>query len=319
VSTSGGEHVLHSFGTGADGIHPEAPLVFYSGALYGTTYDGGSLSGTPGTVFAVSQGQERVLHTFGSGTDGYAPQAGLVVYNGVLYGTTYYGGSNGAGTVFAISPSGKERVVYNFKPAPDGELPAAGLAVYKGVLYGTTSIGGAGICSSGCGTVFAVTPSGKERVLYRFGGGSDGGNPRAGLVVYHGALYGTTMAGGGSGSRCGYGCGTVFTVSLAGKERVLHRFGSGTDGAGPQAGLIVYNATLYGTTVYGGACNNGSTNGCGTVFAISPLGKERILHTFGTSYDGQNPFAGLVVQNGTLYGTTDGGGTHGYGTVFALP
>jgi uncharacterized repeat protein (TIGR03803 family) len=97
-------------------------------------------------------------------------------------------------------------------------------------------------------------------------------------------------------------------------------FGSGTDpGSYPAAGLAYVNGTLYGTTVHGGSSNPQSPNlGLGTVFAVSKSGTERVLHSFTGRPDGAYPYAGLISVNGTLYGTTSGGGANGYGTVFAV-
>jgi uncharacterized repeat protein (TIGR03803 family) len=263
MSTSGTESVLHSFelccGTGTDGSYPElADLTSVNGTLYGTTTSGG-VSGH-GTVFAVStSGAERVLHNFGGGgggADGSTPFGGLTYANGTLYGTTAGGGANGGGTVFAVNTSGQESVLYSFAccgAGTDGSDPQAGLIDVNGTLYGTTISGGA----SNGGTVFAVSTSGTESVIYSFKGGTDGSIPEAGLIDVHGALYGTTSLGGASNG------GTVFAVSKSGTESVLHSFGSGTDGSNPQAGLIAVKGDLYGTTYSGGA------NGLGTVFKVS--------------------------------------------------
>jgi uncharacterized repeat protein (TIGR03803 family) len=90
---------------------------------------------------------------------------------------------------------------------------------------------------------------------------------------------------------------------------VLHSFGAGSgDGTLPAAGLIGVHATLYGTTAEGGEhCRRG---GCGTVFAITTSGTETVLHSFKgkPEGDGSRPQAGLTNVNGTLYGTTYGGG-----------
>jgi uncharacterized repeat protein (TIGR03803 family) len=116
----------------------------------------------------------------------------------------------------------------------------------------------------------------------------------------------------GPGEGCSNGCGTVFSVTKGGSEKVLHRFSFGSgDGALPSAGLIDVNGTLYGTTEEGG------TYGAGTVFSISTSGAENVLHSFGGALAGGFPGAGLV-DVGTLYGTTESGGTSGKGTVFAL-
>ncbi len=78
-----------------------------------------------------------------------------------------------------------------------------------------------------------------------------------------GTLYGTTSWGRAYGSGTSSG-GTVFSITTSGKEKVLHSFGKGSDGADPRAGLIHVNGTLYGTTAEGGA------HGDGTVFALTP-------------------------------------------------
>jgi uncharacterized repeat protein (TIGR03803 family) len=140
-------------------------------------------------------------------------------------------------------------------------------------LYGTTYSGG----TTGNGTVFSITGTGKETVLYSFGGGADGANPEAGLIKVGDTLYGTTAHGGGSTSRCygsTEGCGTVFSITTSGAEKVLHGFGGGSDGFFPEAGVINVNGTLYGTTYYGGVRCGGL--GCGTVFALPLSQRSRI-------------------------------------------
>lgn len=117
-------------------------------------------------------------------------------------------------------------------------------------------------------------------VLYSFTGKQDGSAPSAELVLgKNGNLYGTTSYG-GSTSNCQYGCGTVFEVTPSGDERVLHAF-IGSNGAYP-AGKLVFDASgnLYGTTRFGGdlQCVLGSQPGCGTVFKITPSGKETVLY-----------------------------------------
>ena len=316
VSTTGRERVLHSFRGGTDGVSPEASLIDVSGTLYGTTEFGGGLgcSGNGcGTVFSVStMGAERALHSF-SGNDGAEPHASLIDVNGVLYGTTAYGGGTGCsngygcGTVFSMSMTGRERVLYRFRGGSDGVYPNASLIGVNGVLYGITLAGGA----SGNLTVFSVSTTGRERVLHSFRGGTHG-IPYASLIDVRGTLYGTTQSGGGLGCR-GNGCGTVFSMSTTGRQRVLYRFRGGKDGAAPAASLIDVNGVLYGTTLAGGA------NGRGTVFSLSTTAGEHVLHSFGGANDGVDPNASLIDVHGTLYGTTfGGGGANSFGTVFAL-
>lgn len=297
---------------GTDGKGPYAGLTDVNGTLYGTT-DSGGVAGA-GTVFTITRsGREHVLYDFAGGNnDGSYPVASLTEQGSTLYGTTDFGGTNNTGTVFSMTTSGTERVLYSFGPngSGDGEFPGsggAGLTVLKGQLYGTTTIGGA----NQTGTVFSITTSGNEHVLYSFGSAKsgDGTYPNAGLINVKGTLYGTTLDGGN------YGAGTVFSITAAGKEQILHSFGGSGDGAAPVAGLLDLKGTLYGTTLNGGsgACANASHTviGCGAVFEVAASGSERVLHSFSVGY----PYAGLADLNGKLYGTT---ARRHHGTIFSM-
>ncbi|MGE5206863.1 MAG: choice-of-anchor tandem repeat GloVer-containing protein [Chlamydiota bacterium] len=301
-------NVLHSFTGGADGQNPDTDLIrdpqgnLYSATLYGGDYGYGS-------VFKVTPtGTKTVFYSFSGGTDGAFPNWDLLRDPmGNLYGTTYWGGSSGYGTVFKVTPTGTETVLYNFAGNSDGANPSAGLARDpQGNLYGTTYSGGA----SGYGTVFKVAPTGTETVLYSFTGGSDGANPTWGLIRDpQGNLYGTTYSGGASGY------GTVFKVTPTGTKTVLYSFAGGSDdGAHPEAGLIRDPmGNLYGTTGSGGGSNQG------TVFKVTQTGTETVLYIFSGGADGANPSAPLTRDpQGNLYGTTHSGGAYGYGTVFKV-
>lgn len=329
ITPSGTETVLHTFGARNDGYGPVAGLIDVDGTLYGTTSGGGSYGACLfqsggyywpcGTVFSITpSGTEKVLHNFGGKADGINPVAALIEVNGVLYGTTENGGAYhvcraGCGKVFSIKPDGTYEVLHNFRAESDGAAPAASLIDVKGTLYGTTAAGGV----YHGGTVFSMTPSGKEKVLHSFGKGKDGYSPSAGLIDVSGTLYGTTSVGGARNCDVTNRCGTVFSITPSGTERVLHRFAGGADGGDPVAPLINVNGTLYGTTEYGGAyrCSGG---GCGTIFSITAAGAERVLHSFASKPDGAEPQAGLVELSGILYGTTQYGGKSGHGTVFEL-
>ncbi len=195
--------------------------------------------------------------------------------------------------------------------AGDGTNPSADLINVNGTLYGTTQYGGA----HNSGTVFSITKSGEERVLFSFGPG-DGCCPLAPLLNVNGTLYGTASGGGTKGG------GTVFSLTLDGTEKVLHNFDSDyyssePSGASmPVAGLIDVNGTLYGTTERGGLGFCGLEDSCGTVFSITTNGSYKLLHKFG-GHDGAFPEAALLDVNGTLYGTTFYGGG-GAGTVFSI-
>jgi uncharacterized repeat protein (TIGR03803 family) len=284
-----------------------------------------------GSVTAGWAGTETVLYQF-TGNDGSTPQAGLTFdAAGNLYGTTTDGGTGTCrttcGTVFKLSPVSrgwKETVLHDFSGGGDGADPQSGLIFDQaGDIYGTTTYGGGTGCNgNGCGTVFKlVRTSGSswtETILYAFGGGTDGSNPLAGLVMDGaGNLYGTTLAGGVNGR------GTVFelayTSGVGWKETLIHSFGGGSsDGSGPFAGLIFdKNGSLYGTTYHGGVY------GLGCVFALTRMGKGwefTLLHSFlNNGKDGYYPAGSLIFDSdGSLHSTTRSGGTKGYGTVFQL-
>jgi uncharacterized repeat protein (TIGR03803 family) len=303
------ERVLYAFGDGPDAQEPVGDLIAVKGLLYGTTYKGGMHG--DGAVFALdpNTGVETVLHSFGNGSDGQAPLAGLIDVKGTLYGTTYGGGAFGQGTVFALDAgTGAEKVLYSFcsqAGCSDGRNPAGGLINVKGTLYGTT------ILSNDFGAVFALDPNtGGETVLHDFLGGSDGEWPQGNLIDVGGTLYGTTQGGANGG-------GTIFTVDPnSGTEKVLYAFcglEKCSDGDLPYAGLVAIKGTLYGTTGYGGAYF------AGTLFAVdAKTGAETVLHSFGNGSDGQIPMDRLIGIGNALYGTTHAGGTYGYGSVFRL-
>jgi len=217
VSPSGAESVLHNFEGGEDGVYPGSPLVRdSSGNLYGTTEQGGQANCNDfaangcGTVFMLSSdGVETVLHGFsGAPMDGEYPR-GVILVGGNLYGTTELGGAYSGGSVFEVTGSGSENLLYSFGGvANDGLNPAAGL-VWGGAsrFFGTTTIGGGPGCLDGCGVVFAVTKTGKEKTLFSFSNINVGCIPYAPLIQdAAGYLYGTT-------SNCGStGEGAVFVL-----------------------------------------------------------------------------------------------------------
>jgi uncharacterized repeat protein (TIGR03803 family) len=318
--TGNGFRILYSFKGGADGDSPTAGLAVLNATLYGTTAGGGAKrpGNGGGTVFDLTtSGEESVIHRFNRGSlrmrNGATPEANLVARSGKLYGTTTAGGAHDLGTVFDMTTDGKEDVLYSFGSfTGDGANPATGLLALNGKFYGSTTFGGA----DNDGIVFEVTGSGTERVLYSFKGGKDGSHP-SGVIAVNGELYGTTSQGGDVTCQCGI----VFELSTSGQERVLHRFTGGNDGSSPVAGLVALNATLYGTTYNGGNPNCNFGNGCGTVFATSTSGKERVLYAFAMESgraDGVFPQAALTALDGALYGTTKSCNEWGYGTVFRV-
>ncbi|HZY97106.1 MAG TPA: choice-of-anchor tandem repeat GloVer-containing protein [Candidatus Cybelea sp.] len=214
IPRNGQEKVIHAFTGGNDGgTGSLGALLYVSGNLYGVTETGGKHMW--GTVYRLSPGggglwNLKTLYTFKGPPDAGGPYGGLIAdASGKLYGTTYYGGANSLGTVFAISRGVKgkyrEHVLYSFKSGNDGNSSTSTLVFgAPGVLYGTTSMGG-GSCN--CGTIFKVdATTGKEAVLHAFAGGADGAFSYYGLTKgANGKFYGTTVQGGGNANQ-----GTVF-------------------------------------------------------------------------------------------------------------
>ncbi len=212
-----------------------------------------------------------------------------------------------------------EKVLYSFTGNNDGASPVSNLVVdSSGNLYGTASSGGA----DKLGTVFELSSDGKggwtEQTIYSFKTGTDGEEPKAGLVLdASGNLYGTTYLGGV------HGHGTVFELSPGSggkwKEKILHSFTGLSEGGAPVAPLVFDSlGNLYGTNSAGGSHEYGA------VFTLVPDGtgkwKAKAIHSFNNNgHDGYNPQAGLVFDSvGNLYGTTTYGGSHRYGVVFEL-
>ncbi len=196
---------------------------------------------------------------------------------------------------------GKETVLYNFTGAPDGANPQAALVADSGGnLYGTTNAGGLGF-----GTVFEISASGEETVLYRFCSAmncTDGATPLYASLIFDraGNLYGTTEFGGA------YANGTVFELSPNGggwNETVLYSFTGGADGANPvNTPIMDGSGNLYGTTL------NGGDGAAGTVYELSPSGNGWTEQTIQTvnwgDYTGPT-YAGLSFYDGGIYGVTN--------------
>ncbi len=289
-----------------------------------------SLLAFSGAPMPVSADSLQIIHTFVAVQKGARPRAALTSDStGTLYGTTYTGAPDGNGTVFQLTPPGGgskkwvQTVLHRFnKKGKKGILPDSSVVLdAQGNLYGTTSEGGI----NDAGVVFElVRPANesdqwKEVVLHRFTGGRDGGTPHGTLVFGpDGALYGTAGFGGTLGA------GIVFKLSPAGsggwKEKVLFNFGNDASGGYPYSIPVFDHAgNLYGTTLNGGNAGNG------VVFELSPPSgrgapwTETVLHSFDDATDGAEPRMGVIIDAaGNLYGTTESGGSIGYGVVFEI-
>jgi len=263
------------------------------------------------------------LHNFTGVNDGVGPDGGLILSGSTLFGTAENGGSGGSGTVFALNTNGSGYTnLHNFTNN-DGAQPTGRLILSGNNLYGTATYGG----SSDYGTVFAVSTNGTSFTnMHSFTGGSAGGLPMGGLVLWGATLFGTAADQlGHSVNSYNPDSGTVFAINTDGTSFTnLYSFSPETtdsstglytncDGYSPQAGLILSGTNLYGMTYSGG------TGGWGTVFAVGTDGMGFTnLHSFTNGNDGAYPQGGLILSGNTLYGTASQGGSSHSGTVFAV-
>jgi uncharacterized repeat protein (TIGR03803 family) len=311
-----------SHGSGTVGSANITSVVVTCSAQSATV--GGTISGLTAAGLVLSDGSSTVAPAANASTFTFAQRIALGASytvtvqaqpSGLFCTVASANGTAGPGSAASVAVTcrveGTEIVLYPFANGPgDGGVPNAGLLqASDGNFYGTTTYGG----TNSYGTVFKITPSGVETVLYSFTGtGGDGAYPYGALIqASDGNFYGTTLTGGQ------YGPGTVFKITPGGTEAVVYSFGvTGTDGGNPSGGVIQgRDGYLYGTT------GGGGTSGSGTVFRVSLDGSTySVVWPFvGGNTDGASPVGSLLqTSDGTLYGTTQGGGVNGLGAVFKI-
>jgi hypothetical protein len=289
------------------------------------------------------------MYNFGVENDADYPEDVVFDAQGNMYGVAEYGGVDGQGAVFELTPPSaagqpwKRTLLHSFT-GKDGAQPTSLLLDANGTIYGTTLYGGPHTCNyngetHGCGTVFRLTPPAKTggnwklTSLHVFAHNSSGFLPANLVIDPNGALYGYTSGGGVKN------WGTIFELQPVVKGSwpltTLYAFQGGTDGETPIS-LIYQNGLLYGATFgalsgggYGGGSGHSVNNG--TVFQLTPPATvggawtETVLHYFAGGADGTNPTSNILFDNnGAIYGATGGGGSgctkpkYGCGTLFQL-
>lgn len=287
VTAGGTLSTMYNFTGGSDGKCPTAPPIQgIDGNFYGTATSSNT-SGFYGSVYKVTLPSLKfsTLHDFVN-TDGATPAAPLMqASSGNFYGLTQLGGSNGdnAGNLFTITPSGAFNVLATFSGSNGHNSVAPVVQGSDGNFYGTEIHGG----TANLGVVFKITPAGAITDLYSFTGSGDGAFPYGGLVLASdGKFYGTT-----SQATATSGCGTIFSINLAGNLQTLFTFSSdGSLGCNPQVTLVQHTSgILYGDTNSGGTILSGvCPSGCGTIFS------------FNASLP---PFVGLLPSSGSVGST----------------
>jgi len=332
---------LYSFSNGFDGESPyQPPTIDSQGNLFVSTNStfaanyGNQILNIEFELSPAGAGKWRasVVHDFPSSPDGFNPVSSLVRDSaGNLYGTTPAGGDYGWGTIFEVTPAGSAsttKTLYSFLGTSDGALPRAGLALDSaGNLYGVAQFGGSFKCPAGCGTVFKLSPASGGQwnysVLHTFKNAQDGAGPTAGVILdAAGNVYGTSQGGTNTTNCGGGGCGIVFKLTPTSQgewtPHLIFAF-SGSIGTGgrPAYGTVVMDPSgnLYGVT------EDGGTSSYGIVYMLSPQPsgpwKETVLYNV-ASNEAYSQGTLVLDHAGNLYGTTEGGGTYGYGTVFEL-
>jgi hypothetical protein len=330
---------LYQFRGIPDGFFPEARVIIAAdGTLYGTTFYGGAtrggcVQGGPvqcGTVFhltpppttvcntVVCSWTETQLYNFNPAGAVFWPNFGDLVFDraGNLDGVAFTGGHSDNGGVYQLTPSNGDwtETEFRFPTGGNNAQPVGGVILDSaGNLYGTTYGKPAG---ENYGTVYELMPSGSGwtlSTLYTFQNGSDGGSPRADLIMDSvGNLYGTASVG-----ASGVG-GTVWELSPSGGSwnfNVIYSFPGST--FGPFSPVLMDAAgNLYGTTLAGGVFQQGS------VFKLTHINGAWTYtsrHDFTGGSDGRSPYGHLIFDaSGNLYGTAGWGGSTGNGVVWEI-
>jgi uncharacterized repeat protein (TIGR03803 family) len=260
VSTSGEETVVHSFDNKTDGAYPgQDSLVYAKGALYGVTPGGGA--NFLGAIVRITlDGKESLIY---SSTDADSVPQSLSYVNGNFYVAAIGNQGEGVGMIEELLPNGKMKTLYVFKGPPDAGYPVGKLVAIGKTLYGASTGGGDPYCSGGCGTVYSLTPNGREHVLHAFNHASEGLQPQSGVTLVRGALYGAAC--------CAFvGGGSIYKVTTSGSETVIRQFsGEASDARAPYGLPVLFDGALYGTTGFGGHTRNHKV-GYGTVFKVNP-------------------------------------------------
>jgi uncharacterized repeat protein (TIGR03803 family) len=309
-----------------DGALPVGRLTLSGSTLFGATSHGGAAR--VGTIYSMNtDGTEyELLHEFAPTPDLAArPLAGLALSGSTLLGTTMYGGegiaqSTTKGTIFSMNTDGTDFRLLHVFPSeliplpggtyeilhPDGIYPDSELTLQGTKLFGTTPISG----RNNWGTLYSMNTDGSDFTVLVAFDRDDGSIPSEALTLDGSTLFGTTRFG---GREFGFR-GTIYSVNTDGTGYTrLHEFALAyPNGPDPNA-LTLIGSTLFGTT-------SGGDRHPGTIFKMNTDGTGfELQHEFaGGADDGSKPYAGMINNGSTLFGTTGSGGDHDAGTIFSI-
>ncbi|MES2836019.1 MAG: choice-of-anchor tandem repeat GloVer-containing protein [Bacteroidota bacterium] len=297
--------MLTDFSGAANGSNPQGSLYSDGTFLYGMTSDGGANG--YGTLFKIMPNGTSfaILLNFSSVVNGSYPLGSLITDGTFLYGMTRYGGTNGFGTLFKISPDGSGFAkLLDFDGAANGKTPPGSLISDGTFLYGMTVQGG----TNDKGTIFKIMPDGSGFVkLLDFAGATNGSYPQGSLILDGTCLYGTTSGGGTND------LGTLFKIKVDGTGFAkLLDFAGSANGSNPRGSLFSDGAFLYGMT------SDGGTNDIGTLFKIKPDGTNFAKLLDFNYTNGSYPQSSIVSNGAFLFGMTGSGGTNNMGTFFKI-
>jgi uncharacterized repeat protein (TIGR03803 family) len=275
---------------GLNGKWPtQGSVTEYNGAIYGMTGLGGANGFGVLYKYDPSTGNNTTLINFDTANGKeYDPMGSSLTFypnNGLLYGMTYSGGSNGLGTIFTFDAvTGKDSVVVSLDSTKGFHSMEGTLTLNKnnGLLYGVTSDGG----TYSNGVLFSYDPiRGNYKVLINFNDAISGSFPYGGLLMdtLNGLLYGMTYQGGTNE------LGVIFSFDPAsGMQQVLVNFNDTTNGSTPTGSLTLGpDGKLYGLTL-------GDATGNGVLFCYDPVSAiDSVLFTFNYS-GGSGPYGTLV-------------------------
>jgi uncharacterized repeat protein (TIGR03803 family) len=330
-----------------DGQMPDSLLQATDGNFFGTAAANinNNRVSQGGTIFKITPtGQFTLLFSITPDGNGHYPNGDVPGHlvegsDGFLYGVNAFGGpfAQGFGTLFKISKTGTGFQVLHFfctvgnGTCADGAYPDGLILGSDGNLYGTTQGGGtfqgSACATSGCGTVFRITPSGTLTTLHVFSGTSDGSVPLGVTQAIDGNFYGTTFSGGtpnnngvvpngllyGVSGATGSTSVTVYSISLSGTFQQVTQLTEASSRYVIGRFLQASDGNLWTTSSVGG------TSAVGTIFAITPGGTPVDTISF-SGTNGATPTQGVIQgTDGKLYGTTSARGTDSQGlTAFGV-